>query len=395
MINPIKITDIKVTVFEHRVNDVVYDREGHTRYEAGNVAKRSLTYIQIETNEGIVGECFGNGGMTEAIQIKSVIEPMLIGENPLDREKIWQKMWYRGRRLDHKYLGGIDVALWDIAGKNAGLPIYRLIGGFRDRIPAYASSAWTDDYEDGLCSPESFADFAENCWKKGYTAFKIHPHPDPAKDIELCQEVSERVGDKVKLMLDPISSYNYQEAVRVGRAIQEMGFYWLEDPLINHGYNIQACQKLTQELDINICGGECLMGSCYLSSEVLARNAVDMIRADVYLKGGITGLLKIARLAESFGVNCEIHAALNSLMNLANLHVACAISNCEYYELGLLHPVADMGYQMGLRKEFEKIDEEGYIHISEKPGLGTEIDYDYIDNNTIKQVGGEDLVGVF
>lgn len=292
MINPIKITDIKVTVFEHKVNDVVYDREGHTRYEPGNVAKRALTYVQIETNEGIVGECFGNGGMTEAIQIKSVLEPILLGENPLNRERIWQKMWYRGRRLDHKYLGGIDVALWDIGGKYTGLPIYQLIGGFRNKIKAYASSAWSDDHQGGLCSPKAFADFAETCWEHGYTAFKIHPYPNPEKDIELCQEVSERVGDKMKLMLDPISSYTYTEAVEVGRAIQEMNFYWLEDPLINHGYNLQAYEKLTQELEINICAGECLMGLVYLSSELIARNAVDLIRGDVYLKGGITGLLK-------------------------------------------------------------------------------------------------------
>ena len=122
---------------------------------------------------------------------------------------------------------------------------------------------------------------------------------------------------------------------------------------------------------------------------------MDLIRGDVYLKGGITGLLKIARLAESFGMNCEIHTALNSLMNLANLHVTCAISNCEYYEHGLLHPAVDMGYKMGLERDFEVIDQEGYINVPKEPGLGIELDYDYIEDNALKQYGDSDVLGAF
>lgn len=94
-------------------------------------------------------------------------------------------------------------------------------------------------------------------------------------------------------------------------------------------------------------------------------------------------------------MNCEIHTALNSVMNLANLHVSCAIPNCQFYELGLLHPSTDMGYKMGLKKDFEEIDKEGYIHISGKPGLGVDIDYDYIEDNTIKKIEDTDILGVF
>src|SRR5262249_49493680 len=163
-------------------------------------------------------------------------------------------------------------------------------------------------------------------WK----AYKIHPFKEPQRDIQICRAVRKAVGDEMVLLLDSMWSYGYEEALRVGRAIEELDFFWYEDPLAID--DLIGYRKLCRKLDIPIMATELSYGGPYGIAQYLMQDATDIVRGDVALKGGITALMKIAHTAEVFRMKCEIHHAGNALNNLANLQVSLALRNCDYFE---------------------------------------------------------------
>ena len=295
-----------------------------------------------------------------------------MGRNPLDIGAIWQELWKRNRVVDSKSICAVDVALWDIAGKVANLPLHRLFGTYRDKAPAYASSAVMDD-------PEEYAQEALSFREKGWTAYKIHPPRFWKKDIVVCEAVKKAVGDTMVLMLDSTWCYGYEEALRVGLAIQEMGYYWYEDPLAED--DLYGYVKLKQKLDIPILATEHSPGGLYGFTSWITEQATDFLRGDVALKSGITPMLKICHLAEGFRMKCEIHHGGNSLNNVANLHITMGVPNCEYFEV--LQP--DSAQKYGLVNDIE-VDSEGFVHAPTGPGLGYEIDWELIRRNQTRVV---------
>jgi len=259
----------------------------------------------------------------------------------------------------------VDVALWDIAGKVAGLPIHRLLGTYRDSIPAYASSAVQP-------TKEAYAEEAAHFKAEGWTAYKIHPPTDPAVDIEVCRAVRRAVGDGFTVMLDSTWAYQYPEALRVGQAIEELGFHWYEDPLADD--DLLSYVKLKQHLTIPILATEYSPGGLTAYAPWLVHQATDFLRGDVAVKGGITALVKAAHLAEAFHMNYEVHHGGNSLNNVANLHVIMAIKNCAFFEV--LLPAGAQKY--GLVEDIE-VDRQGVVHASDGPGLGAAIDFGLIE----------------
>jgi L-alanine-DL-glutamate epimerase-like enolase superfamily enzyme len=181
------------------------------------------------------------------------------------------------------------------------------------------------------------------------------------------------------LMLDSMWSYSYEDAVRVGLAIQDLGYYWYEDPLAED--DVYGYTKLRPQLRIPILATEHAPGGMYGYTEWLRQQATDMLRGDVALKGGITPMIKIAHLAEAFRMKCEIHHGGNSLNNVANLHVTMAIPNCEYFEV--LQP--DAAQKHGLVQDIE-VDQAGMVHAPTEPGLGYAIDWDLIERNKVGQL---------
>ena len=342
-----------------------------------DVKAPQIVVIVVKTDSGLEGYGFGwgtKGGMRTAHTIAEVFRPELIGNDPLDRERLWHSAHradrYGGLASFNSY-GPLDVALWDIASKSANLPLYKLIGAYRDRIAAYASSPF-------MQSPEDYASLAIEAKLKGFTAFKLHPPGEPDLDIACCEAVRAAVGPEFVLMSDPVGgNYDHEDAVRVGRALEKLEYLWLEEPLYDH--DIHGLEQLSRTLDIAICAGE--WNSDFFSKiNYLRSGAADIIRADVSWTGGITGSLKSAHIAEGFGVNCEMHMTVLSLMDVANLHVALAIKNCRYLEL----PFPD-GATFGIKKPLE-IDNEGYVQAPSAPGLGVEIDWNVINRNTVVRI---------
>jgi L-alanine-DL-glutamate epimerase-like enolase superfamily enzyme len=364
-----KITDVTVTLFAWAgIPATRYSR--HTGQFGG---QSQLGLVRILTDAGLEGHAFLGAAMRPAhLDAQSLIhylKPIVLGQDPLERERLWQAMWQRNRATTIRTIGALDVALWDLGGKIAGLPIHRLLGTCRDSMPAYASSAV-------LGSPPSYAEEALRFKEAGWRAYKIHPPTDPAVDIAVCMAVREAVGDGHTLMLDSTWAYQYPEAVRVGRAIEELGYYWYEDPLADD--DLLSYVKLKRQLHIPILATEYTPGGFTALAPWIVQQATDFLRGDVAVKGGITPLLKSAHLAEAFHMNLEIHHGGNSLNNVANLHVSLAISNCEFFEV--LLPAAAQKY--GLVEDLE-VDRQGLVHAPTDPGLGAQIDFDLIEREKV------------
>ena len=361
-----KITDLTVTLFSW--DDLPARQFGrHTgRMPAG---KSELGLVKVSTDEGVEGHAFlgssNRGASYDAASLIRFLKPLLVGQNPLDRERLYQQMWARNRNTTYRCIGAADIALWDLAGKVAGLPIHRMLGTFRESIAAYCSS-------EVLPSKEAYAQEAVRVRDSGVQAYKIHPPTVWQQDIEICRHVRAAVGDSYRLMLDSTWSYNYVEALRVGRAIEEFGYYWYEDPL--DADDITNYVKLRQKLDIPIMATEYSPGGFQAYAPWITMQATDFLRGDVAVKGGITALLKTAHLAEAFHMNLEVHHGGNSLNNVANLHVILAIPNTEYFEI--LLPDATQKY--GLVEDVT-VARDGTVKPPEGPGLGANIDFDLIE----------------
>jgi L-alanine-DL-glutamate epimerase-like enolase superfamily enzyme len=365
-----KITDLSVMLFSwDNIPPVSYSDKSPAVSGASE-----LGLVTLYTDEGIEGNAFlGSSFRGARLDVASLIlhlKPLVIGQDPLDRERLFLALQGRIRATTYRCVGAVDIALWDIAGKAAGLPIHRLIGAYRHKAPAYASSPV-------YRSVREYAEEVLAVQAAGYKAYKIHPPSDQEACIAVCRAVREAVGDDYRVMLDACWQFDFPAALKLGRAIEELNFYWYEDPLADD--DLYNYVKLKQKLDIPIMATEYSPGGFHAYAPWLTAQATDYLRGDVAVKGGISAILKTAHLAEGFHMNYEIHHGGNSLNNVANLHVLMAIKNCEYFEV--LLPSAAQKY--GLVQDIE-IDREGFVHAIERPGLGAEIDFDLITRKTVE-----------
>jgi L-alanine-DL-glutamate epimerase-like enolase superfamily enzyme len=377
------ITDVEAIPFEFQSS--TGRGFGHTHPTAPHPQRQVL--LKIRTASGAEGYAFG----IEPSFVTGVLEPRLVGLNALYREDIWQQMSElqrgSGSILSDSELAAIDIALWDLLGRAVGLPVYQLLGAFRDRIPAYASTMCGDsDLPGGLVTVEDYADFAEACLAEGYKALKLHTWMPPTpgapsvdRDIALCQGVRDRVGTRMDLMLDPYHYYSRQDAKRLGRAAQDLGFLWIEEPM--REASTSSYRWLADQLDIDVVGPETAGGQIWTRAEWVRTGAADVLRGGVLDLGGITPLMKVVHLAEANGMSVEIHQS-----GAANLQVlgAMAIPG-RYYERGLLHPLLDYSARTPWLAELQDpLDEDGYVSVPQHPGVGWVIDWDFIHANEIK-----------
>ncbi len=364
-----KITDLSVTMFNWNS-----DLWGVGSGSFGG--HKLLGIVTVHTDEGVEGHAFlgssRQGADAYAGPLMEFIKPFLVGRNPLDSGAIWERLWKMNRSVSTNAIGAVDVALWDIAGKVAGLPIHRLLGTCRDRVPAYASSGW-------LPTPEAYGEEARHFQSLGWPAYKIHPHGVPRDDIRICQAVRQAVGDEMVLMLDAMWAYGYENAMRVGRAIEALDYFWYEDPLVEE--DLYNYIKLRNKLDIPIMSTEYAPGRLYGMAQWIQQMATDILRGDVAVTGGITPLIKTAHLAEAFRMKCEIHHGGNSLNNVANLHVTMAVTNCDYYEV---FPCSGAN-KFGLVEDIE-VDDQGLVYAPEKPGLGYDIDWELVEREKVQVI---------
>ena len=351
-------------------------------------AQVTRTITKIVTDEGSEGYMIGGDKDVN----ETVIKPLLLGENPLDRERLWHWMdqiCINRMSMSERDMGIIDCALWDLFGRVTGLPVHKILGGCRDKVKAYASSF------DHIGKPKAYAEHALACKKKGYKAYKIHPYiqwdphewkpaplipGNPREDVEVCKAVREAVGDEMVLMLDPFGGYTFEQALWVGRELEKLSFYWFEHPMMET--RVEAYRRLTRELDIAILSPEHIPGGVFSRAEWILQGASDMMRTDINY-GGITGCYKLTNLCQAYGIQCEIHCG-----GWANIQILGATpeATCEYYERGLLHPSDDYETPLPYLKAIcDPVDGEGNVILPQKPGLGMEFNWDYIESNRIEK----------
>jgi L-alanine-DL-glutamate epimerase-like enolase superfamily enzyme len=365
---------MKITGFSTRLLEV----DARARYKDGRVPPgRPVVWnyplLTIHTDAGIEGHSMAYGphgdGAALAENLHAIYRPELMGENPLNTEKIWQRLWRKQRHLYNQrdsLLGVVDVALWDLKGKATGLPIARLLGTFRDRMPCYAS-ARSEHY-----SVEEVAEEATRMKASGFHGYKLQLRSGPAADIPRLRAAREAVGATFPLMQDPNAGYSLHEALQVGRVLDELNYHWYEEPIPDQ--NLSSLQLLATQVRTPL-----LLGETVRLTELpayLRAGIGSMLRGDTLMKGGITGLRKAMAMAELFGVPLEIHTANTPLLDVANLHVACSAANTQFVENH--HPV----FRFGLKHHPLEIDAEGFAHLPVGPGLGVELDFDWIDRHT-------------
>jgi len=331
-----------------------------------------VVVMRVDTDAGVSGYASAlaarSSKVTEAY-LHETIAPVALGRDALgERERIWQELWTVDRHLTFfpVYLPGpLDVALWDIAARAADLPLYKYLGGFRNKLPAYASGLFHETLDDYVTEALAYQ-------KRGLPGYKVHSPGPWRADIETHQALRDAVGPDYLLFSDPVADYTVDQAIRVGRGLEAANYVWFEEPF--RDFELAKYSQLCAALDIAVAATETTRGCHWGVAQAISQKAADIVRADVSWKAGVTGTMKIARLAEAFGMNCEIHTTTMALMDIANLHVSCAISNCEYFELF----VPEEAFQFPLLGKLP-IDADGMAVVPEGPGLGVEVDWDAVD----------------
>ena len=344
---------------------------------ASDMSEQYMTnnIVRIHTRGGLEG-IGGAASYTEYAFDRAVAETMrpmlrpLLGASPLDRAALWNRLLTLNIPLAPQAHSAIDIALWDLAAKAAGLPLYRLLGAARDRIPSYASTPL-------LLDAQAYVDFVGELRRQGFIAVKFHAWCEVDRDLEMCRAVHERFrGSGMQLMLDVEQRYSRVDALRAARELEMMGFRWFEAPLPDT--DLEGYRELRRQVGIPI-----LPAGNWVLDPRLIELAVTMgcwsaVRVDATVVGGITPGRKVMALAEAHGLDAELQCWGYTLTQAANLHLMLAHRNCTYFE----QPVPYPAFEHGVR-DVIRTDAEGLVHAPPGPGLGIRVDWEAVEAATV------------
>ena len=374
-----RITKVEFETFTYELSDLAHGEHGPT-YSPGKSISNTAYAITISTNVGVTGE-FVFGGSIEYAGACMVAE-MLVGQDPLEREYIYTRIKQMMRQQAEIGIAAVDIALWDLAGKYHDAPIHRLLGGYRKSLPTYPASVHATEHDE-LKSPREMADFAEQCKELGYPAFKIHgwENGEPNREAETILMLRERVGADMDLMSDPYNALRtFGDAIKVGRACDEAGYFWYEDPLADGGISQFAHRKLRELLVTPMLLTEHVRG---LEARVdfMVNGATDFVRGDVQYMG-ITATMKLAHAAEGLGLDIEMHSP-----GPAQRQCMAAIRNTNYYELSGSRPKGPNSNYIPVYADdyVDQLDAavDGHFPVPQGPGLGVEYDWEKIRRSSL------------
>ena len=306
------VTRVELTRFHIQVENLSSDPAGMgVAYTPGLGQPMERFAVRIYTDEGVVGEYVPNRARAPVIvPASTALAYGLIGQPALAREHHYQRMRRATKHVGEVGIGALDIALWDLAGKYLGLPVYRMLGGNRRSLPAYASTLAGDRQPDGLSSVQAYADFARQCVDMGYPGYKLHGWHEgrPKDEIALLRAVREEVGNDVDLMCDAASNLKtFADAVRVGKVCDELDFLWYEDPFADGGVSINAHLRLKRLVNTPLLISEHVRNA-EATVDMMVAGATDFARVDPDYDGGITGSMKVAQTAETLGMDYEVHS---------------------------------------------------------------------------------------
>jgi L-alanine-DL-glutamate epimerase-like enolase superfamily enzyme len=323
----IRITGIETDVLRRPPGVPYYDAIHEFGTASGSVV------LRIRTDAGITGWASSSFGMIEGgprvVQtiLEEEVKPALIGKDPAFPRRIRADLW---KALEYQGVGGatqfaiaaVDIAIWDILGKSANLPVYKMLGAFRDRLPVYSMCGWYYDHDDDLSHLKRVISEAV---EQGYHAVKIKVGlgtlDDDVRRIRLAQDV---LGKGKNLMVDANQVFNRNEALRRGRVYQQMGCFWYEEPLPPQ--EMDGYAELARELDMRIATGENL-NTKYAFADLIARRGADVVQPDNRRAGGVTEWIEIAAIADAYGLEVASHGGGST-----NLNMLLAMPNAIYME---------------------------------------------------------------
>ena len=363
---------------------------------------RGALLVQVETDEGIsgLGECatFGASMSAMADVVERQLKGLLLGKNPLDIEYLWETMVWsnfaNGRRgIVMGAISGIDIALWDILGKAANLPLYRLLGANRDRVRGYASG--------GFYGPEKSVDDLkremEGYVKRGYSAFKMKigrrlnstqtPHRYVRKgdflysfeqDMERVRAVRETIGDEGILMLDMNGTWEKDEVLAAEPYFDEYKIYWIEEPIRSD--DVDGYREIASALKhTRVAGCEEEQGLTRYR-ELVEKGALDVVQANLGWSGGFTECRRIAALAQAHHRLFTPHTFFSAVLTAANVHFAASLPNVPFIESEEnANPL-----RTELLREPLQCDEEMNYLVPQKPGLGIELNMDVVNQYRVR-----------
>lgn len=334
--------------------------------------------VEVHTDEGIIGygECSPMNGPVTKVMVESALKPHLLGEDPFQIERLWEKMFIRTIKLgpmgvQMNAIAGVDIALWDILGKALNQPIYNLIGGlYRDKVEVYASSGGGRHL-----TPKQIAERAASYVERGYKAVKqrmdwrednTDPHPDHGPDA--VREMRAAVGDQIDISFDPNNGYTPHRAIQVGRILEQYRVYHFEEPVASYDY--PGIAKVAQALDIPVAAGE-QEYTRWQFRDLITIGQVDIIQPDIIKCGGISEIRKIAVVGQTYNKQIKMHQTQPTIGTLAALHFALATPNCVYRQEHPAdeHPLKEAGLLV------EPVPfRDGALYPPAGPGLGIEVD---------------------
>ncbi|WP_170403875.1 mandelate racemase/muconate lactonizing enzyme family protein [Ruegeria arenilitoris] len=360
--------------------------------------KRTTHLVEVQTDEGVTGwgECFGPGNVARANKsiVEQVIQPMVLGLDPLDKDVIWHKVYNLLR--DHgqggmpiQALSGVDIALWDIVGKVAGLPLHKLIGGaHRTSVPCYGYGMMLRD-EPIADLAARFEDESATIRDMGFVATKMKTGFGPKPDVQLCEAVRRGVGEDFPFMVDANHAYTTSDAFHVGRALEELDAYWFEEPVAPE--DLDGYRELRAGLKVNISGGEAVFNR-WAWRALLENRSVDIAQPEVCALGGISEYLRVLALCHAHFTPVVNHVWGSAVAVATNLHLLAAMPAIP----GGLHPwepmlefdTTDNKFRDDLLTVPLEIQKQvkankGRVTIPTGPGLGVEPDLEFIDHHRI------------
>jgi D-arabinonate dehydratase len=325
-----------------------------------------LNVVKIETDEGITGVGLA-GGVQEAPEIgKSILDnyfrDIVIGRDPFDNEQIWDAMWQPkliGRRgITTRVISGIDIALWDIKGKVANRPVYKMLGGFADTVPVYIAGGY---YEEGKGLEELAAEMEENV-AMGARAIKMKIGGVPInEDVERVRIVRQAVGPNVKIMVDANCAYRHYEAIEIARKMEPYDIFWFEEPVNPDDY--EGHKLVSQASSIPVATGENEY-TRYGFRDLIENRCADIIQPDALIMGGITEFMKVAALAQAHDLQIAPHGNQD-----VHVHLVSAIPNgltVEYYR-NSTDPMWGKMFKHTLMVE------DAHVSPPDRPGIGIEL----------------------
>ncbi len=382
-----RITDVRTIAVEVKLPQTVFD----ANY---TMATKPALLVEVYTDEGVVGigeaAHFGGPMASTAQVIEHELKPYLLGENPGEIERLWERMHRRAYKharggIVIAAISGIDIALWDLRGKITNMPVWRLLGGYRKRVPAYATGGF---YAEGKGVKELVAEM-QTYVAAGFRAVKMKvgrnsaiemsalrasnergvAEVDLGEDIRRVAAVRDAIGPDIRLAVDANGAWDVATAVKMGRAMEPYDIYWYEEPVWPD--DIDGSREVAEKTTIAIAGYEtCSYGIVDFARYISAR-AVHFVQPDVAWAGGLTETLKIAHMAQAANLPIAPHIHGSAVAVAAGLHLLGAVRNGSMAET--VFPAHELMTE--LVKEPLVLDATtGEIELSERPGLGIELD---------------------